>query len=84
MLSELLKSTLAPGATLPPVASPLAATFHPALAVASTALSWLTFTASVSTAPAATLVMRRSAPTPPTDTSPTGVAPATDVAPVGT
>ncbi|MCY1243196.1 hypothetical protein D9M72_562010 [compost metagenome] len=39
MLSELLKSTLPPGATLPPVASPLAATFQPALAVSLTILS---------------------------------------------
>jgi len=38
--------------------------------------SWLTFTASVSAAPAARLVMRRSAPADPTDTSPTGAVPA--------
>ncbi|MCY1537969.1 hypothetical protein D9M68_734900 [compost metagenome] len=39
LLSELLKSTLPPGATLPPVASPLAATFQPALAVSLTFFS---------------------------------------------
>ncbi|MNL80237.1 hypothetical protein D3C87_2070340 [compost metagenome] len=38
--------------------------------------NWLTFTASVSAEPAATLVMRRSLPAEPTETSPIGVRPA--------
>ncbi len=39
------------------------------------ACNWLTFTASVAAAPAATFVRRRSWPDAPTDTSPAGVVP---------
>jgi hypothetical protein len=51
------------------------------LTSASTALNWLTLTASVGAEPAATLVTRRSLPEEPTETSPAAVAAAIAVAP---
>ncbi|VEI46954.1 Uncharacterised protein [Actinobacillus equuli] len=55
--SLLFKRTVAFGAILEPLASSFTAKFQPALAVAFTFSNWLTFTASVASLPAATLVI---------------------------
>ena len=57
--------------------------FEMLLTFASSDISWLTFTASVAVRPAATFVMRRSAPAAPTDTSPAAVAAEIAVPPTG-